>query len=185
MSATRDLQIKDSWRLRPADLNDIDGLHTLEANPLVYRYLFDGVAPNKEFIARAVAQSVANAVGTGLGRWFLEDVSTRYAGCVELRPYPSPRSAELIYLLDPKYWGQGLALRMAWTAINYAFLWSQIDYVIAGADLPNAASLALMRRLRMRFHKDVQYPLGAGVEYLIHRDDVGPVLIQRSYRIPA
>ena len=175
MSATRDLQIKDSWRLRPADLNDIDGLHTLEANPLVYRYLFDGVAPNKEFIARAVAQSVANAGGTGLGMWFLEDVSTRYAGCVELRPYPSPRSAELIYLLDPKYWGQGLALRMAWTAITYAFLSSQIDYVIAGADLPNAASLALMRRLGMRFHKDVQYPLGAGVEYVIHRNDVGPV----------
>jgi [ribosomal protein S5]-alanine N-acetyltransferase len=175
MSATRDLQIKDSWRLRPADLNDIDGLHTLEANPLVYRYLFDGVPPNKEFIARAVAQSVANAGGTGLGMWFLEDVSTRYAGCVELRPYPSPRSAELIYLLDPKYWGQGLALRMAWTAITYAFLSSQIDYVIAGADLPNAASLALMRRLGMRFHKDVQYPLGAGVEYVIHRNDVGPV----------
>jgi hypothetical protein len=26
----------------------------------------------------------------------------------------------------------------------------------------------------MRFQKDVQYPLGAG-EYVIHRDDVGPL----------
>jgi hypothetical protein len=25
------------WRLRPADLSDIDGLQALEANPLVYR----------------------------------------------------------------------------------------------------------------------------------------------------
>jgi RimJ/RimL family protein N-acetyltransferase len=107
MNATRDAQIEDRWRLRPADLNDIDGLHALEANPLVYRYLFDGVPPNKAFVARAVAESVANAGGTGLGMWFLEDVSMRYAGCVELRPYPSPRSAELIYLLDPRYWGQG------------------------------------------------------------------------------
>jgi [ribosomal protein S5]-alanine N-acetyltransferase len=175
MSATRDAQIRDSWRLRPADLNDIDGLHALEASPLVYRYLFDGVPPNKEFIARAVAQSVTNSGETGLGMWFLEDVSTRYAGCVELRPYPFPRSAELIYLLDPRYWGQGLALRMAWTAITHAFLSSQIEFVIAGADLPNTASLAVMRRLGMRFHKDVQYPLGAGVEYVIHRDDVGPL----------
>jgi hypothetical protein len=31
------------------------------------------------------------------------------------------------------------------------------------------------KRLGMRFHKDVQYPLGAGVEYVIHRDDVGPL----------
>ncbi|HYZ75580.1 MAG TPA: hypothetical protein VE641_21060 [Chthoniobacterales bacterium] len=81
---------KHDWRLRAATLNDIDGLHALGANPLVYRYLYDGVPPNKGFIARAVAQSVANAGNTGLGMWSLEDVSTRYAGCVELRPYPSP-----------------------------------------------------------------------------------------------
>jgi ribosomal-protein-alanine N-acetyltransferase len=175
MSATRNAQIKDGWRLRPADLNDIDGLHALAANPLVYRYLYDGVPPNKEFIARAVAQSVANAGETGLGMWFLEDGSTRYAGCVELRPYPSPRSAELIYLLDPRYWGQGLALRMAWTAITHAFLSSQIDSVIAGADLPNTASVAVIRRLGMRFHKDVRLPLGTGMEYVLHRDDAGPL----------
>jgi [ribosomal protein S5]-alanine N-acetyltransferase len=126
-------QTKEGWRLRPADLHDIDGLHALAGNPLVYRYLFDGAPPDKEFITRRVAESVANAGETGLGMWFLEDVSTRYAGCVELRPYPSSRSAELTYLLDPRYWGQGLALRMAWTAITHAFLSSQIDSVIASA----------------------------------------------------
>jgi RimJ/RimL family protein N-acetyltransferase len=63
---------------------------------------------------------------------------------------------------------------MAWTAITYAFLSSQIDSVIAGTDLPNTASLAVMRRLGMRFHKYVHYPLGAGVEYVIKRDDIGP-----------
>jgi ribosomal-protein-alanine N-acetyltransferase len=164
-----------AWRLRPADLKDIDGLHALAANPLVYQYLFDGAPPDKEFIARLLTQSVANAGETGLSMWFLEDPSTRYAGCVELRPYPSPRCAVLIYLLDPRYWGHGLALRMAWTAITHAFLSSQIDSVIASTDLPNTASLTVMRRLGMRFHKDVPYPLGAGVEYVLHRDDVGPL----------
>jgi ribosomal-protein-alanine N-acetyltransferase len=125
VNAIGETQTQDSWRLRPADLTDTDGLHALEAIPLVYRYLFDGVPPDKEFIARRVAESVANAGSTGLGMWFLENVSTRYAGCVELRAYPSRRSAELIYLLDPRYWGQGLALRMAWTAITHAFLSSQ------------------------------------------------------------
>ncbi len=175
MSAIRNAQTKDDWRLRAADLNDIDGLHALASNPLVYRYLFDGAPPDKEFITRRVAESVANAGETGLGMWFLEDVSARYAGCVELRSYPSLRSAELTYLLRPSYWGQGLALRMAWTVIAHAFLMSQIDSVIAGTDLPNTASLAVMRRLGMRFHKDVQYPLGAGVEYVLHRDDLGPL----------
>jgi RimJ/RimL family protein N-acetyltransferase len=70
---------------------------------------------------------------------------------------------------------------MAWTAITHAFSSSQIDFVIAGADLPNTASISVMRRLGMRFHREVEYPLGAGVEYVLHRDDVGslpkPVLI--------
>ena len=42
MSAFSDTQTKDGWRLRAAELNDIDGLHALGANPLVYRYLSDG-----------------------------------------------------------------------------------------------------------------------------------------------
>jgi RimJ/RimL family protein N-acetyltransferase len=175
VGAISDTQTKDVWRLRPADLNDIDGYHALAANPLVYQYLFDGTPPDKEYITRLLTQSVTNAGATGLGMWFLEDPSTRYAGCVDLRPYPSPRSAELTYLLDPRYWGQGLALRMAWTAITHAFLSSQIDFIMAGADLPNTASIAFMRRLGMRFHKNVQGPLGAGVGYVLYRDDAGPL----------
>jgi RimJ/RimL family protein N-acetyltransferase len=175
MNATRDAQIKGAWRLRVADLNDIDGHHGLAANPLVYQYLFDGVPPDKESITRLLRRSVTNPGETALGMWFLENVSARHAGCVELRPYPSFRSAELTYLLDPSYWGQGLALRMAWTVIAHAFLISQIDFIVAGADLTNTRSIALMRRLGMRFHKNVQGPLGAGVEYVLHRDDVGPL----------
>ena len=175
MSAIADTQAKKTSRLRPGDLNDIDGYHTLAGNPLIYQYLFNGVPPDKEYITRLLTQSVANAEETGFGMWFLDDVSTRYAGCVELPPYPFGRSAELIYLLDPRYWGQGLALRTAWAAITHAFLSLQIASVIAGTDLPNTASLAVMRRLGPRFHKDVHYPLGDGVEYVIRRDDIGPL----------
>jgi hypothetical protein len=53
---------------------------------------------------------------------------------------------------------------MAWTAITHTFLSSQIDSTIAGADLTKVASLTLMLRLGMRFRKDVQHPLGPGVE---------------------
>jgi hypothetical protein len=39
---------------------------------------------------------------------------------------------------------------------------------------PNDASFAVMRRLGMRFHKNVQYSLGTGAEYILHRDDPAP-----------
>jgi RimJ/RimL family protein N-acetyltransferase len=67
-----------------------------------------------------------------------------------------------------------MAARMAWTAINHAFRSQRIAAVIAGADSPNDASFAVMRRLGMRFYKNVQYPLGAGAEYILHRDDPAP-----------
>jgi RimJ/RimL family protein N-acetyltransferase len=117
-SAVRYVQANGGWRLRRADLNDIDGYHALAANPLVYRYLFDGVPPDKEYIKRLLTRSVTNTGEAALGMWFLEDPCTRYAGCVELRPYPSFRSAELTYLLDPSYWGQGLAIHAISTTMG-------------------------------------------------------------------
>jgi RimJ/RimL family protein N-acetyltransferase len=106
--------------------------------------------------------------------WLLEGAAVSCVGCVELRPYPAARATELTYLLDPDHWGHGLATRMAWTAISNAFQYSQIDIVVAGADAPNSASLALMHRLGMRFHKEVLYPLGAGLEYILRSEDAGP-----------
>lgn len=165
---------QDGWWLRLATLDDLAGLHSLASIPLVYRYLFDGAAPEREFIAGRVAQSLTSATGTGVGMWLLENSSARYAGCVQLRPELSARSAELTYMVDPDYWGQGLAARMSWTAIVQAFLSPHIDLVVAGADLPNTASFAVMKRLGMQFRRNVRYPLGCGVEYVIHRNDAGP-----------
>jgi hypothetical protein len=64
---------------------------------------------------------------------------------------------------------------MAWSAIEGAFASGQADAVIAGADPPNVASLALMQRLGMRLHRNMTYPLGSGAEYILHRDSAGPM----------
>lgn len=164
----------DDWQLRPATTDDVDGIHALAAKPDVYRYLFDGIAPERTAIADALAQCMTVAAETGLGFWVLTHPSAPHAGAVWLQPDLAARSAEISYLLDPDHWGRGLATRMAWTAITLAFRNPGIDRVIAGADTPNAASLAVMARLGMRFLRDVTYPLGAGVEYALHRDDPGP-----------
>lgn len=158
------------WRLRRARLADVDGLHALAVKPPVYRYLFDGAAPDREYIAFRLAQSVDHPRESGFGMWLLDGTPAGCVGCVELRPYPLPGAAEITYLLDPAHWGEGLASRMVWSAITRAFSFG-IDGVIAGADVANSASLALMRRLAMRFHKEVRYPLGAGLEYVLRRED--------------
>jgi RimJ/RimL family protein N-acetyltransferase len=140
----------------------------------VYRYLFDASAPSREYIARRIADAIPVASANGSGTWLLANGVVSYAGCVQLLPDLSKRIAELTYLLDPDYWGQGLAVRMGWTAITQAFLSPRIDAVVAGADAPNKASFAVMQRLGMRLRRHVQYPLGPGMEYMLHRNDIAP-----------
>jgi RimJ/RimL family protein N-acetyltransferase len=163
----------EAWCLRPAALDDVDRLHALASQPLVYRYLFDGAAPDREAIESVIVGALADAERTELGIWILESLRVRCAGCVQLRPDVAARSAELVYLLDPAHWRRGLATRMAWTAIAKAFH-NQIDVVVAGTDGANTASLAVMRRLGMRFRREVSYPLGPGVEFVLTRHDPGP-----------
>jgi RimJ/RimL family protein N-acetyltransferase len=163
----------EGWHLRSASLADVDGVYRLTSEPLVYRYLFDGVAPGRHSIAQGITQATRDAAVTGLGLWILACPRVAYGGCVQLRPDISAKSAELVYLLHPEQWGRGLATRMAWTAICCAFRQGS-DRILAGSDCPNGASLAVMRRLGMRLHREVGYPLGKGVEYVLDRGDPGP-----------
>ena len=88
MGKTADAKIRDCWRLRPAACDDVTGLHALASMPMVYRYLFDGEAPDKELIVNRIARGTENIENTGLGMWVLERPSAPYVGCVELRRGP-------------------------------------------------------------------------------------------------
>ncbi|MGH0035399.1 MAG: GNAT family N-acetyltransferase [Myxococcota bacterium] len=162
-----------SWRLRRATTRDVDALHALFSLPDVYRYLADGVAP-----ARAVSEAWVAGNSTprhgGLGLWLLVGDGWPVAGCVRLEERSSADSLELTYVLHPALWGRGLATRMGWSAICRAFGTGAVSEVVAGADAPNRASLAVMRRLGMELLGAVDYPAGRGFEYVLRRDAGGP-----------
>ena len=158
--------------LRPATRADVDRLVALLRVPEVHRYFADGVEPTRrqseEWVGRHDAASDA---ASGLGLWLLEDCTGRLLGCVSLEATDAPRTAELIYLLHPEVWGQGLATAMAWTVLERGFADQQLDRIVAGADVPNTASVAVMQRLGMTYARPVEYPMGPGVEYTLHVDD--------------
>lgn len=162
------------WSLRRVTSDDVDTLHELCCKPEVYRYLFDGSPPTRAFMAAEVERGLADFDRHGVGILVLQGRNRRPAGSVQLKPIAAARSVELSYLLDPSYWGRGLATRMAWTTIELVFRTGSIESVIAGADRPNARSFALMRRLGMNFRTDVVYPLGPGQEYIRYRGDPVP-----------
>ena len=162
------------WHLRRASEQDVDALYALLCVPEVYRYLSDGVPPPRWQAEKWIELNRADNAASGLGLWLLEDDTHRLAGCVGLEADSRPRTGELIYLLHPEYWGQGLATRMSWTVVERVFRKRLLDQIVAGADGPNQASVAVMSRLGMKYLRAVRYPLGPGVEYVLRHDDPKP-----------
>ena len=164
-----------NWCLRPVETDDLDDVYTLCCIPEVYRYLADGAPPPIDLIRQWIERSNSDFVAHGVGLWLLENDEGRAAGGVSLEVQETDRTAELVYLLHPEYWGRGLATQMSWTVMQHAFDLGRIEEIIAGTDAPNKASLAVMKRLGMRFRRDVTYPMGAGVEYVRTVHDPLPV----------
>jgi RimJ/RimL family protein N-acetyltransferase len=159
--------------LRRANDTDVDRLHDLFCVFEVYRYLADGAAPPRHVAAHWIDQGLTEAA-SGLGLWLLEDPDGTLSGCVRLERRPASRTAELTFVLHPRVWGRGLATRASWTVVQQAFRAGAVDEIVAGADEPNVASVAVMRRLGMRFERAVSYPAGPGVEYVLTPHDPPP-----------
>ncbi len=160
--------------LRPVRAGDLQRLHELMSMPEVYRYLADDEVPPVSVIKEWIDGSLADFAASDLGLWLLEDGGPRPLGCVLLQVDGASRRAELTYALDPRGWGRGLATRMAWFAIERALEGDHVDEIWAGADEPNTASIAVMRRLGMRFLRSVEYPKHPGVEYGFRSGDPAP-----------
>ena len=133
------------WYLRQVLDVDIDNLYALCCIPEVYHYLADGAEPPREILRDWVATSHAEFESHGFGVWLLENDRNELGGCVRLNLTEQPDTAELTYLLHPDYWGQGLATRMSWTVMESAFKKGSVQRILAGADKPNVASIAVMK----------------------------------------
>ena len=170
------------WVLERARDDDADALYALLCLPPVYRYLADGAPPPRAALDAWLARSHRDFASAGLGLWLLRDAASRLSGCVRLE-LQAPRSAEVTWVLDPRCWGQGLATRMGWTATELAFAGPHVDRIVAGTDDPNAASLAVMRRLGMRFLRHTVNPAFPGQEWVRERCDPSPDPLPAQIRI--
>lgn len=152
-----------------------DRLHELFGLPDVYRYLADGAPPARAITDRWLEKSFVDRERTPcVGLFELIDGEAGLIGCVRTHFLDQPETVELTYVLHPAFWGRGIATSMGWTAMCRAFDSGLVATVIAGTDDPNTASLAVMRRLGMRFLRRTQNPRWSGVEYVRHRDDPAP-----------
>ena len=144
-------------RLEPFDLSHLDGLHEMNADPEVMRYLSGRPETREETIA-AIERVQARWRECGYSWWsFLDRASGQVvgAGCIQnLRrtntPVPDRTCPlEIGWRLRRDRWHQGLASEAAVAMAGFAFGTLAAPELYAVCDPDNAASTAVMRRLGM------------------------------------
>lgn len=163
--------------LRTSGSSDEAEIHRLLCVPEVYEYLVDGVEPSLSLTSNWIESAVAST-GRGGGLWALCAEEGEMVGLTRLADDQNG-ALELTFLLDPSIWGLGYATRMSHTAMDHAFKTGIVSSIWAGADMPNTASISVMKRLGMTFRREVQYPAGAGVEYVMDASAFEPDRIDR------
>lgn len=159
-------------RLRPFDRRDLDVLRAQWADPDVRRYLWDGAVVSRETVRAVVDESVASFARRGFGFWVVETRDDGdVAGFAGLRAMPEGDDVELYYGLARPRWGSGIATDASRAVLRHGFRTLGLDPILVRTDGPNAASIAVMRRLGARHVRtDPTGAFGTTLVYALRRD---------------
>ena len=158
---------------RPRDAGPLAGFYEdIEAT----RYL--GGVRTPEAVAQRVDEILARQASTGWGPAAVERRGDgRLVGYCGLQPLPGTDDIELLYGLLPDCWGRGYATEMAGVVLRAGLEVLALPRVVAVVHPDNRASIAVLRRIGMKYDGDTIYePLGFEVErYVATLADVQPV----------
>jgi RimJ/RimL family protein N-acetyltransferase len=156
-------------RLRPIRAAESTELHALFTDLQVRRWLFDDEAISEAVVMELITASDA-LEPRGLGHWTVRARSDdRLIGSAALQPCDG-EEIELIYLLAPAEWGQGHASEVGQVLLAHAFETLGLERVIAQADTPNTKSIDVMKRLGMRFDRELEVGGLPLVQYVMERE---------------
>jgi ribosomal-protein-alanine N-acetyltransferase len=146
--------------LRGPSPDDLDAWAACYANAEVVRYL-----PKRDLAPRARAQRVSSFVSSlwtqgaagGFGWVIARKAGGQFIGLCQLEQIAGANEAELSYLFDQPYWGQGFATEAARAAVRYGFEHSAWDRIVAATLPQNVASRRVLAHLGFVYEKDVNY----------------------------
>ena len=144
--------------LRPWTMDDVDALHCLWTNERVREFLWDGVEIPRERAEATVRFSVDTAERRGIGMWcvFPRESAAELIGFCGFRLMDDTENVEILFGLQPQYWGRGLALEAGRAALEYGFSARLFDKVYGRTDVPNRASARVLEKLGMRFEGETR-----------------------------
>lgn len=146
--------ITERLRLVPVRLAELSRLHLHWIAPQVRRYLWDDRLITQDDVWDAIGDSLELEISIGLGlTCIFERSSKQFVGVAGLMQLPrgnTPTEPEIIYSLEPVFWGHGYATEASIAVLRYAFDTIGLPRVLGAADPPNTRSLKLLQRLQMQ-----------------------------------
>ncbi len=160
--------------LRPFQAEDLPVYAAMNADPEVMRYL-GGPLKRHDSDAHALGANMS-LTANGFGKVAVERAADEaFLGMCGLSVEPwYPDDLEIGWRLGQRYWHQGYATEAARAWLAYAFSALGRERVISVCDVPNVASITVMKRLGMTWDHEAQLSDGgdefAAVVYSINRE---------------
>ena len=132
---------------------DADALFDLDADPAVMRFITGGAGtPRAAIEGRILPRFIREQDIAGLFGFWAAEHDGDFAGWFSLREIDGlPGEAALGYRLRRIYWGLGLATEGAQLLIDRGFRLGGLERIVATTYEDNLGSIAVMRKLGMRF----------------------------------
>jgi [ribosomal protein S5]-alanine N-acetyltransferase len=138
----------DRLVLRPFAPADEDTLFAMFRDDGVRRFLLDGKLVDRDWVRGEIDGSMRRFAHGGLGIFLArEPIGDEPVGVAGFRPFREPPVLELLYALNPAFWGRGLATEMSRAMIALAFDRHGLDVIDTAVDGPNVASVRVLLRL--------------------------------------
>ncbi|WIY59098.1 GNAT family N-acetyltransferase [Bacillus arachidis] len=144
--------------MRRPTLEDIDAFHQIVKNDEVGRWLAVSRGMLREEAKQYVGKIIEHWTENGFGVWFLFHKTTgELVGHCGLRYIDETRDVEIMYLLDPKFWGNGFATEAAHASIQYVFHDLKVQKLIARIKSTNEKSKNVLEKIGFTYTHDVDY----------------------------
>ncbi len=164
--------------LTPWSSNYLDDLVRIFTKPEVIKYISSGRPINQVKCSEISQKWIALWDRYGYGPWAaLDKESGKWIGEIGLElldDWPQQAKWEVGWILDPEFWGQGLATEGGKTAVQFGFDHAKLQRIISPTVPENIASRRVMEKCGLTYQGLIRWRKTDCVWYAIDASTVRP-----------
>ncbi|MCC0768245.1 MULTISPECIES: GNAT family N-acetyltransferase [Bacillus] len=144
--------------MRKPLIEDTDQFYSIIKEDAVGKWLAKSSGMSKGEAKDYIMQLISHWEKYDFGVWLLVNRNTgELLGHCGLRKIDETGEIEIMYVLDPEYWGNGYASEAAKASIQYAKEMMNVKRIIARVKVANENSKKLLRNLGFTYTHDVDH----------------------------